>query len=370
MTVSSAAEPVRYAELASNTLYGLDKIGPNDFEFSLVSAKPKAPVAEAAPPVVAVPAAKGPVPAIKPFASVAPGGKVTVYPTPAAPVPAPVAKTAAIAVVTPISEDMIATASAAKPDRVALVKLVSDRFDAMTAGDNTRNASAIRSMLEAASKLDRPVANEIIMALRTSIAVKGLGEIRPLGLDVVVQVAPAGQRSGATSANRMIEDKLTRYYNGVMAKSVIGEGISDTDVKGLTDMIRQARVAMDRSEDPAKARALLLLPAYLQNITPAAMQEAAASKDERIKIQFLEQGDRPDLVTQFELGVELIEYARQPEEASQRLLDLIAAMVESDMDPRDILKSFFKNIVIKIRPIDWQTLDEQRKSWEAVAKSL
>jgi hypothetical protein len=135
-------------------------------------------------------------------------------------------------------------------------------------------------------------------------------------------------------------------------------------------MIRQARVAMDRSEDPAKARALLLLPAYLQNITPAAMQEAAASRDERIKIQFLEQGDRPDLVTQFELGVELIEYTRQPEEASQRLLDLIAAMVESDMDPRDILKNFFKNIVIKIRPIDWQTLDEQRKSWEAVAKSL
>jgi hypothetical protein len=254
-----------------------------------------------------------------------------------------------------------------QPDRSALVAAIAGMLS-----DRSKAPEIIRSILDAISGIDKDrVKNEMIMALRTAIAIKGLGEIRPRGLDVVVQIAPFGQRSGAANANRIVEDRLVRNYNGVIAKSIIGEGV--TDVAGLKAVIAQARAAMADSKDPDSARALLLLPHYLQGIHQAALKEAGADKDVRIRTQFVEQGEMPDLVTQFELGVELIEYVRdgeKPEDANQRLLDLITVMVDSKEDPRKILEMFFKQIPIKIRPVNWQTLDEQRKAWEAVAKSL
>jgi hypothetical protein len=103
-----------------------------------------------------------------------------------------------------------------------------------------------------------------------------------------------------------------------------------------------------------------------------AMQNGVA--DPRFRIQFVEQGNMPDTVTQFELGVEILEHTRSLEkdakaEPSQRLLNLIAAMVEGAVDPRTIINELFKGI-LKIRKIDWRTVDEQRKSWEAVATAL
>lgn len=274
--------------------------------------------------------------------------------------------------------DMISLVRAKKIDRTGLIIVMKEKLNTLIGGDYSKGPSVIRSVLSATANLDRPVRNEIEMALRTAVALEGLSEITPVYLNVVAQVAPIGQRNGAASANRKVESKLVRNYNGVAAKSFVGEGIQENDLEGLSNLTTQVREALDSAQEPSTARALLLLPAYLQNIMFAASERAGiihdGKIDPRIRIQFVDQGDMPDLVTQFELGIEVLEHIRNVEkdekaEPSQRLLNLIAAMVDSDIDPRAILNELFKAI-LKIRRIDWRTVDEQRKAWEAVATAL
>ena len=177
---------------------------------------------------------------------------------------------------------------------------------------------------------------------------------------------------------RRVEDKLVRHYNGVLAKSIMGEGIADTDVDGLAEVIARSRESLDRAGVPDAARALLLVPHTMRGIFEAAATKAGVMKDGRLdprmKVQFVDQGDMPDLVTQFELGLEVLEYTRNIDadpaaEPSQRLLNLVAVMVDSAADPRAILQDLFKNI-LKIRRVDWHSLEEQRDAWKAVEQSL
>jgi hypothetical protein len=345
-----ASDTARFATLAQKVNGVLSLAGPNEFVFKhVVSGQESQPVPE---PVVAAP--------------------------PAAALPEMTLPTSALPLADLIGKDMIAMASVMRPDRAGMAKVMGEKMEALTSGDRTKGPDMVHNILRAiaVSGLDRVVQNEMIMALRTALAVKGFSEIRPRGLDVVVQISPVGQRNAAVTSGRIIEDKLYRNYNAVLAKSIIGEGVND--VKGLSDIIRYARTAMDKpgidkSGEPLNSKAILLLPVELKDITDAAMEAAGASQDTRIKIQFVDQGERPDLVTQFVLGVELIEYIRDgvgPKEAAQRLLDLIAAMVADDRPPDVVLSEFFSKNAVKIRPVNWQSLDEQRKAWEAVAKSL
>lgn len=277
-----------------------------------------------------------------------------------------------------VISDLISLAERPKVDRVELVRAMKERSNVLIGEDQTKGPAIIRSILSAIAGLDRPVRNELEIALRTSVAMEGLSEVTPAYLNVVAQVAPIGQCNGAASTNRKVEDKLARYYNGVAAKSFVGEDIQANDVEGLARLITQVRAALDKSQEPSNARALLLLPAYLQAIIAVAAEKAEVIHegkiDPRIRVQFVDQGDMPDLVTQFELGIEILEHVRNVEkdekaEPSQRFLNLIAAMIDSDIDPRAILNELFKT-VLKIRRIDWRTMEEQRKAWEAVAISL
>jgi hypothetical protein len=367
-TTTLSNEP-NFARLASVANATLTAINANNFAFNLIAIQPTTQVVAAQPAlatsaVQAQPATLNGVPVIKPSYIYDEGrGMKPIHPVTHVPV--------AIGELNKAMADIIESAKTPNPDRVKLVGAMGEMIATLIANDKSNGPAVISSILSSISDLDRPVKNELIMALRTAVAIKGLGEVRPAGLDVVVQIAPIGQRNGAASANRVIEDKLDRYYNGVIAKSIIGEGVEDAD--GLARIVSLARNAMEKSPDKLSARTLLLLPESLRGVLPSALDKAGAIQDTRIKIQFVEQGDMPDLVTQFEFGIEILEYVRggeKPEEASQRLLDLIRAMVDSDKEPREILKNELFKQMIRIRPVNWQNLGEQRKAWEAVAKSL
>jgi SAM-dependent methyltransferase len=271
--------------------------------------------------------------------------------------------------------DILALLETKNIDRVVLVHVMADKVNGI---------DDIRMMLSAIESVPIDQQRELEMALRTAVALKGLGDLTPANLNVVVQVAPLEQANAATTYTRQIEDKLMRRFNGVSTKSIIGRGIDDNDVDGLAALIAQAKKSMEADKNPQQARALLLLPALpgnlasRQKIVNVAMEKAGAMQngvaEPRFRIQFIEQGNMPDTVTQFELGVEILEHTRSLEkdvkaEPSQRLLNLIAAMVEGAVDPRVVINELFKGI-LKIRKIDWRTVDEQRKSWEAVATAL
>jgi hypothetical protein len=281
----------------------------------------------------------------------------------------------AVQVQSEVLADILPLLAAPRIDRVALVQAMADK---------AKGINEIREVLFAIESLPLEQQRDLEMSIRTAVALKGLGDLAPANLNVVVQVAPIEQANAANTFTRQIEDKLMRRFNGVSTKSIIGRGIDDNDVDGLAALIAQAKKTMDADKNPQQARALLLLPALTQNlanrqkIVNVAMEKAGAMQngvaDPRFRIQFVEQGNMPDTVTQFELGVEILEHTRSLEkdakaEPSQRLLNLIAAMVEGAVDPRTIINELFKGI-LKIRKIDWRTVDEQRKSWEAVATAL
>ena len=265
----------------------------------------------------------------------------------------------------PLSE-ILPLLEAPKIDRVALVHAVSGKV---------KGVEEIREIISAIETLPLKQRAEAQMAPRTAIAVGGVGDLEPGHLNVVAQCAGIGEGDSAISYNRKIEDILEHHYNGVLAKSIIGKDV--TDVETLTKLLVRAREALDSSREPLNGRALLLLPVSLQNVFWQAAEKAAIGKngimDYRFKVQFVDQGTMPDYVNQFILGLEILEYVRngaRPNEASQHLINLLTAMADGQ-NPQDILKKLFEfDFTLKIRKIDWQSVVEQRRAWEAVATAL
>jgi hypothetical protein len=263
-------------------------------------------------------------------------------------------------------DGIIPLLEAPKIDRVALVRAMADR---------TKNAEEIQNMLSAVETLPIEQRPEAQMAIRTAVAVIGAGDLVPGHLNIVVQCAGLGDGNAATNYNRKIEDILSRRYNGTLTKSIIGEDVNDAETLGK--LLGRAIKALDSSKDPENSRALLFLPQSLKDKFEQAAKEASIMKDNvvdgRFKVQFVDQGAMPDYVNQFILGLEMLEYARngaKPNEASQRLINLLAVMADGQ-DPQEILKKLFEfDFTLKIRKIDWRKIEEQRKAWEAVATAL
>ncbi len=219
---------------------------------------------------------------------------------------------------------------------------------------------------------------DLEMALRTAVMVNGIGDIgKAEHLNIVVQIAGPGESNKARSPIQDIKNKLENYPYNIYAQSILEEGVDNQD--NLKEVIDRLMTSL---QDPANKdpRVLLLLPEHLHpyfNFAKDYLKANGINVDEpgaQVKIQKIEQGSDPDLVTQFGLGFEIIEYDRLTDEAKKDennyrgLLDLLAAMADGQ-DPKDILNDLFKGI-LKIRKINWQSAVEQRKSWEAVARSL
>jgi len=275
-------------------------------------------------------------------------------------------------------ENLTTLANTASPLRTELVKTMREYLRALVGSDHSNGPIVIRGIHEEVSRVDNSARNELIMALRSAVAIEGLGDVMPGSLNIVAQIVPIGKQNGAVGINRVVEDKLVRQYNGASAKSIIKE-MSDDDSEGLAALISQVRDALSEAQNNDKARALLLLPACFHEMIGAALKKAGVENDKRIRIQFIDQGDMPDLVSQFELGIELLEYFRNSKdgqdkkiEPSWRLQNLIAAMVEDDRGPKAVLNDILRNILytLKIRRIDWRTASEQHKAWQAVAQSM
>ncbi|MCX5667372.1 MAG: AAA domain-containing protein [Candidatus Omnitrophica bacterium] len=281
-------------------------------------------------------------------------------------------------------------------DRAALVKEMKEKMAALVGDDKStlrqklrvdtepdevsKGPDAIHAILSDIRALEQPMRNELEMALRTAVMVDGLGTIdKTEHVNIVVQIAGAGESNGARRPIQEIRGRLEQYPYKLYAQSIIGEGINSwEELKEFIDRIIKS------VRDPAnkEPRALVLLPEDLHKYFDMAKDYFRANginidaPDASIKIQKIEQGANPDLVTQFGLGFEILEYVRSMEkdektQPSQELLNLIAAMVDADnnIDPRAIINELFKT-VLRIRRIDWQTVDDQRRAWEAVATAL
>ncbi|MBU1127457.1 MAG: hypothetical protein KKE01_00040 [Candidatus Omnitrophica bacterium] len=271
--------------------------------------------------------------------------------------------------------DLISLASADKPDRLGLVDAMKRGLACGIGEDRSMGPAVIRSILSAISNLEQSVHSELQMALRTAVMVDSLGAIDKTGhVNMVVQIANVGESNGARSPIQDIKRNLEKYPYNLFSQSIIEEGINNEN--GLFRLIDRI---ITFARDPANKdpKALLLLPEHLHNCFEQAKDYLKKNNididkpDALVKIQKVEQGSNPDLVTQFGLGFKILEYVRQGEKAepSQELLNLIAAMVDSDINPRDILDELFKT-VLKIRRIDWDTIGERRSAWEAVATAL
>jgi NTE family protein len=270
-------------------------------------------------------------------------------------------------------------------DRVEMVRLMGEWVIPLLR-DNQDQAGTIRRILTAIDVFPAKEKAELESALRAVLEINGLGDITPAQLNIVVQFARIGQRNmpqNQTGNARRELNKPGGKYNELMSQSIIGEGVDS--VGEMRDVIRQALKAIGSAKDP---RALFYLPTQrLKKLfMKAAIQLNIAEKvngeftmkDARIRIQLIDQGNSPDAMTQFILGVELLEFVRRCEldkaeldSPNQSLVNLLAAVADGQ-DPKIILQNLFerKFYWLKARKIDWDKEDDKRRAWEAVVKSL
>ncbi len=216
---------------------------------------------------------------------------------------------------------------------------------------------------------------ELEMALRTAVLVNGLSDIPKNGhTDIVAQLVPTGARSKALSPIQKIIGKLSEYPYKLYAKSIIEEGVDEASLKKLIDRINEAL-----TKDPT-SKAVLMLPVSFEGKLPDGL-------DSRIRIQYIdyqinedELGVSPDIVSQFGLGFLMLEYDRLSSDEKNdkskylKLVNMLASMADINMEefnenPVAAIQAIFKG-VLKIRRINWNNVDEQRRAWEAVATAL
>jgi phosphotransferase system HPr-like phosphotransfer protein len=268
-------------------------------------------------------------------------------------------------------------------NQVALVSAMADLLQ-------TTEVSKVIDAIVALPEGKRREKADLHMALRTAAAIDGIRHVDPRQLNVVAQIAPMGSQSSATGPLRTAERRVDRTYNGVAGRSIIREGDSRgrMTLQGYKDLIEATVRAVN---DGVDGMGIFLVP-HTDHIDRDTFKKAAEETGilingnylENMRVQFVDQGEKPDLFTQFLLGVEILDYDRKIQEdpdtkPSAGLLRLISAMIEGvkidgqavHMDkPAEILKQLFKGAVLITRKIDWESFREQHRAWEAVATSL
>jgi hypothetical protein len=227
---------------------------------------------------------------------------------------------------------------------------------------------------------------DLHLALRMAGAIEGMRDVDPGQLNVVAQVAPLGVRSPAEGPLRATERRISRTYNGVAGRSVIGEGDAAGKMTSK-DYEYWIQATLNALQDERMApRALFLVPNGDREIFKSAAHKMGILSDDEqyradLRVQYVDQGENPDLFTQFLLGVEILDHDRKGPgaKASPGLLRLLSAIVESmkrdgmpiPIDtPEEILKQLFQGAVLITRRIDWEEIRDQYAAWQAVATSL
>jgi predicted unusual protein kinase regulating ubiquinone biosynthesis (AarF/ABC1/UbiB family) len=250
----------------------------------------------------------------------------------------------------------------------------------------TTEVSKVIDAIDALTEGKRKEKADLHLALRMAGAIEGMRDVDPGQLNVVAQVAPLGVRSPAAGPLRTTERRISRTYNGVAGRSVIGEGdaAGKMTLEGYEEWIQATLNAL---QDPTKSpRALFLVPNGDRDIFKSAAHKMGILSDDEqyradLRVQYVDQGEKPDLFTQFLLGVEILDHDRKGPEAEARpgLLRLLSAMVERmEIDgkaipidnPAEILKQLFQGAVLITRRIDWEEIRDQYAAWQAVATSL
>jgi hypothetical protein len=242
--------------------------------------------------------------------------------------------------------------------RDALVSALSGRLT---------STSDVQSLLSALDRLpagERHRACEIEEALRTALFAEGIGQVdKSDHINIVAQLVPRGTGNDALEPIQSIVRTMERYPYNLQAKSLVQEGVDEDGLKILIERIEGA-IETGIDKDP---RALILLPISMRS-SPLLQR-----LDGRIRVQFVTQETDPDTVMQFGLGFLMLEYDRSEDKSPEKhrgLLNMIAAMT-GEANPEDILRKLFdSDFTLKIRRIDWGSIDDQRRSWHAVARSL
>jgi hypothetical protein len=266
------------------------------------------------------------------------------------------------------------------------------RVRAMT--DKAKNPEEVRAMLSAIESLPVEQRRDAEMALRVLLETRAIGCLTPGLTNVVVQFVNINQvkQNDAVNATKDIEDYLNKpggSYRGE-CESIIGGMLNNTDEDSIEKAILSAVRKMNAGND---SKAIFEVPSWMadsfskvlkgQNLFKNEQRnretgaiESIESNDPRIKVQIIEQEGEPDVRTQFKFGIAVLEWVRRggesgkTDEADKALLNLIAFMIDGYLDPHTGLKDLLFKNVMKIRKIDWRIMDQQRKSWEAVATAL
>jgi hypothetical protein len=237
-----------------------------------------------------------------------------------------------------------------------------------------KSVGQIRELLQSFEQLPPIERADQEMALRTAVMVDGLRSFdKTRHVNIVAQITKIGQSNSARGPIQKVKSRLGQPDYDLASQSIIEEFETPEQLKPFIDRV----VSSVKSAESHDGRGLILLPEHLRGSLGMAKDylktQYGIDPDDQnatVRIQEIEQGDNPDLMTQFGLGFEIIEHMRKGPNAqpSDELLNLVAAMVDGAPDPRAVLDNLFKGI-LRIRKINWQSLDDQRKSWEAVAQA-
>lgn len=252
-------------------------------------------------------------------------------------------------------------------------------FSALVKESKAKAPEITQNIKDAIDGLNKADQAPLQSALRAVNIGNSVGEIfKNRGMNVVLQVVPnLDQKQGADKYTRQVERRLKEEDYGIESKNIVG--VEDD----LEEMLRRMVNAMDTAAKPNASLALVYLPNTVSakaayNKAVAKLRAEGITIDEnKVKVLLVDgMGQNPDVVTNFVLGVNLLEYKRDRDigETNPRpeLLSLIAAVADGKEDPKDILKKIFddKSYIFVMKAIDWASEDAKQRAWQAVMTAL
>ena len=234
---------------------------------------------------------------------------------------------------------------------------------------STVGVKAIRELLSDIEKANISDQGKAVlqMAVRAVLVIRSLASQNKTSEDVVVQYEHLDAASEATKGMRENNRTLRKrgYANG--DRNIV---VSD-DVNTFEAMLERANNALkSRGED---ARAILLVP---QGKQPENLTEILAANP-RIRVKIIEEeGNYPDVMTKFGLGLELLDFGRDRERdpsaiPSSTLMGILASITDADLSDPEFIENILKaDIALKITKINFESMQESMDAIEMVNVSL
>jgi len=209
------------------------------------------------------------------------------------------------------------------------------------------------------------------LAARGVLGADALAEIDPGPMNIVVQFVPLDLKPKVQGKiNEAKRQMRAKNYGAGNTVSIVNSSATAAELVSEIGKLRD-KMAGFMGSDP-NAMMMIEVPSYLLDDASKKALEALTAENKNIIVQVIRQdeGEYPDVMTFFELGIKLIDLARTGIR-TQSLLNLLAAVLEPGEKMEDVLKTLFKlDATLKIRKIDLNTLEQAEEAMALIGRSL